>query len=65
MTEKFNGTLCSSIRKNAEEDRLSWDLWLDSCLYEYRKMIHRTTKMPTFDLFIGRQVPDFIYFWLL
>jgi hypothetical protein len=64
MTEKYNGTLCSSIRKNAEVDRLKWDLWLDGCLHEYRKMIHKSTRMPPYDLFFGRQVPDFINFSL-
>ena len=32
LTEAYNGTLCSALRKHAENDRLSWNLWLDGCL---------------------------------
>jgi transposase InsO family protein len=59
LTEKYNGTLCSAVRKNAESNRRNWDLYLDHCLYSYRRMIQKTTKHSPFDLFYGRRVPDF------
>jgi len=64
LTEKYNGTLCSAVRKHAENDQLTWDLWLDGCLYSYRKLIQKSTKFAPFDLFFGRSVPDFENFTL-
>jgi len=64
LTEHYNGTLCSALRKHAENDRMAWDLWLDGCLYSYREMIQKSTKFAPFDLFLGRSVPEFINFTL-
>ena len=64
LTEKYNGTLCSALRKHAENDQLTWDLWLDGCLYSYRKSIQKSTKFAPFNLFFGRTVPDFENFTL-
>ena len=52
------------MRKHAEQDTETWDLWLDGCLYSYRKSIQKSTKFTPFDLFFGRTVPDFENFTL-
>ena len=59
LTEKFNGTLVSSLRKHVENDPVTWPHWIPYVLLAYRSRINSITGFTPFQLMFGRSVNTF------
>jgi hypothetical protein len=59
LTERFNQTLCESLRKHAEANPLDWVKWLPYVLMCYRRRVHSITGYSPFQLMFGRQMKHF------
>jgi transposase InsO family protein len=59
LTERFNQTLCDSLRKHAEMNPLDWVKWLPYVLMCYRRRIHSVTGYSPFQLMFGRPMNNF------
>ncbi len=59
VTERFNQTLCESLRKHAEANPLDWVKWLPCVLMCNRRRVHSITGYSTFQLIFGRQMKHF------
>jgi hypothetical protein len=59
LTERFNQTLCESLRKHAEANPLDWVRWLPYVLMCYRRRVHSITGYSPFQLMFGRQMNHF------
>jgi hypothetical protein len=59
LTQRFNQTLCESLRKHAETNPLDWVKWLPYVLMCYRRRFHSVTGYSPFQLMFGRQMNHF------
>jgi len=59
LTERFNGTLVTALKKHAENDPKGWPDWLPYILMAYRTRIYLTTNMTPFQLMFGRPMNNF------
>ena len=59
LTERFNQTLCESLRKHAEANPLDCVKWLPYVLMCYRRRIHSVTGYSPFQLMFGREMNHF------
>ena len=59
LTERFNQTLCESLRKYAEANPRDWVKWLPYVLMCYRRRVHFVTGYLPFQLMFGRQMNHF------
>ena len=48
LTERFNGTLVTAIRKHTEAEPENWHKWLNFVLLAYRSRIHSQTGSTPF-----------------
>ena len=56
LTERFNGTLKSMIRKFAASNQRDWDEHLPYLLFAYREVPQESTGFSPFELLYGRRV---------
>ena len=54
LTERFNQTLVSALRKQAANDKENWDKYLPLVLMAYRNKIHSSTNFTPYELLFGR-----------
>jgi hypothetical protein len=54
LTERFNQTLCKTLKKCVKETTQEWDALIASALFAYRTTKNRTTKYEPFYLLYGR-----------
>ena len=59
LTERFNGTFISSLKKHAENEPHKWDLWIPYVLLAYRTRVHSTTNFTPYELLFGRSMNTF------
>ena len=59
LTERFNKTLCDSLRKHSEANPRDWVKWLPYVLMCYRLRVHYVTGYSPFQLMFGRQMNHF------
>ena len=59
LTERFNQTMVTVLRKHCESNPQDWYKWLPYVLMSYRTRIHSTTGMSPFSLMFGRQMKGF------
>ncbi len=59
LTERFNQTLCESLRKHAEANPLDWVKWFPYVLMCYRRRVHSITGYSPFQLMFGCQMKHF------
>jgi Integrase zinc binding domain len=50
MTEKFNHTLITALKKHVEEDPQAWPSWIPYVLLSYRTRVHTSTNQTPFAL---------------
>ena len=55
LTERFNRTLKSMIRKFVHEDARNWHQWLDPLLFAVREVPQASTGFSPFELLYGRK----------
>ena len=53
--ETFNQTLQNILVKFIEENKISWDEFLDTCTFAYNTAEHESTKFSPFQLMFGRK----------
>ena len=56
LTESFNQTMVSALRKQAETQELDWDKWLPFVLLAYRSRVQTSTKYTPYELMFGRKI---------
>ena len=56
LTERFNQTMVSALRKHAETQELDWDKWLPFILLAYRSRVQKSTKYTPYELMFGRKI---------
>jgi hypothetical protein len=54
LTERYNQTLCQTLKKCVKETTQEWDTLIASALFAYRTTKNRTTKYEPFYLLYGR-----------
>ena len=59
LTEKFNGTMKSMLKKLRSEQPRQWHRYINPFLFAYREVPHESTGFSPFDLLYGRR-PMFI-----
>ena len=59
LTERFNKTLVSTLKKHTEENTENWPQWIPYCLLAYRSRVHSSTGYTPFELMFGRQMGQF------
>jgi hypothetical protein len=59
LTERFNRTLCESLRKHGEANAFDWEKRLPNVLMCYRRRVHSITGYSPFQLMFGRQMKHF------
>lgn len=64
LVEKFNGTLCTALRKCAADNITDWDSWIPKVLLGYRSSIQTSTGFAPFFMLYARQptLPDELLF---
>lgn len=55
QTEKFNGTMCMSLKAYANKNHKDWDVYLPYVLFAYRTSKHFSTQQTPFFLMHGRE----------
>lgn len=55
LTERFNGTLCRSLKKCVNSANEDWDDLIPSVLFAYRTLKHSTTKFSPYYLLHGKE----------
>ena len=53
--ERFNQTLQNMIIKFIKDNKVSWDEFLDTCIFAYNTAEHESTKFIPFELMFGRK----------
>lgn len=53
LTERFNRTLCTSLKKMCLDKKTDWDLCLDCVLFSYRVRKHSTNGKTPFEMMYG------------
>ena len=53
--ERFNQTLQNMLLKYIQENKTSWDEFLDTCIFAYNTAEHESTKFSPFELMFGRK----------
>ncbi|CAF1049114.1 unnamed protein product [Brachionus calyciflorus] len=59
LTERFNQTLVSALRKQAADDPQNGDRYLPLVLMAYRNRIHSSTNYTPFEVLFGRKMNGF------
>lgn len=59
LTERFNQTLVSALRKHTEANPTQWHKWLPYVLLAYRTRTHSTTQATPFFLLFGKEMNNF------
>src|SRR6185436_5802736 len=65
LTERFNKTLCRSLRNCVNSATEDWDDLIPSVLFAYRTLKHSTTKYSLFYLLYGKEAQLPIHLELL
>jgi len=55
LDERFNQTLQNMLSKFVQENKESWDSFLDTCTFGYNTSRHESTLHTPFELMFGRQ----------
>jgi RNase H-like domain found in reverse transcriptase/Reverse transcriptase (RNA-dependent DNA polymerase)/Ty3 transposon capsid-like protein/Integrase zinc binding domain/Chromo (CHRromatin Organisation MOdifier) domain/gag-polyprotein putative aspartyl protease len=59
LTERFNQTLITSLRKHAEKEPEKWNHWIPYVLLAYRSRTQSSTGYSPFELLFGREMNSF------
>lgn len=55
LTERFNRTLCVSLRHYVDHKQRNWDLFIPYVLFAYNTTVHKSTRATPFSLVYGRE----------
>lgn len=54
--ERFNRTICSSLRKYIGDHPIDWDLYTLALTFSYNRVLHTSTGTLLFDLVLSRPI---------